>query len=819
MDPNHKPDHHQQNSDVTAKSVIDPVCGMTVDPAHAAASHVHAGQTFHFCSTHCHKKFVVDPARYTGEVVLPASATETPGAAAEYTCPMHPEVRQVGPGICPKCGMGLEPLEQPATAKVEYVCPMHPEVVSDHPGPCPKCGMALEPRTVEIAEGPSHEQLDMTRRFWVGLILGMPVFVVAMADMLPNNPLHHWAAMLNWGQLVLATPVVFWCGWPFFERAWLSFRNLSPNMFTLIALGVGSAYLYSAVATITPSVFPDGFRHANGSVMPYFDTAVVVTVLILLGQVMELKARSQTSGAIKRLLGLAPKTARRVAADGREEDVPLAEIQRDDLLRVRPGEKVPADGVVVEGHSTADESMISGEPLPVEKRPGDKVVAATVNGTGSLLIRAERVGSDTLLAQIVRMVGEAQRSRAPIERVVDQVSRYFVPAVVLVSVLTFVIWSLWGSEPKLAHALVNSVAVLIIACPCALGLATPMSIMVGVGRGAENGILIKNAEALEILQSADTLVVDKTGTLTEGKPRLASVEPASGFTNNDVLRLAASLERGSEHPLADAIVKGAENRSLTILPTEAFQSVTGKGVTGIVEGKQLALGNAELMADHGVNLADISSRLEELRGAGQTVMCLASDGRFAGLIGVADQIKATTPDAIRALHQEGLRIIMLTGDSRSTAEAVAKSLGIDEVIAEVLPQQKLDAVKRLQAEGHVVAMAGDGINDAPALAQAHVGIAMGSGTDVAMESAGITLVQGDLRSIARARRLSRATMNNIRQNLILAFIYNIASVPVAAGLLYPIFGLLISPVWASVAMSLSSLSVVSNALRLRRTEL
>ncbi len=816
MDHNHKHDHHI--SDATGQSVIDPVCGMTVDPAHAAASHVHAGQTFHFCSTHCHKKFVADPARYTGEVVPSAAAAETP-EAGEYICPMHPEVRQVGPGICPKCGMGLEPLEQPATAKVEYVCPMHPEVVSDHPGPCPKCGMALEPRTVELAEGPSHEQLDMTRRFWVGVVLGMPVFIVAMADMLPNNPLHHWAAILNWGQLVLATPVVFWCGWPFFERAWLSFRNLSPNMFTLIALGVGSSYFYSAVATITPSVFPVGFRHANGSVMPYFDTAVVVTVLILLGQVMELKARSQTSGAIKRLLGLAPKTARRVAPDNREEDVPLAEIQRDDLLRVRPGEKVPADGVVVEGHSTADESMISGEPLPVEKQPGDKVAAATVNGTGSLLMRAEKVGSDTLLAQIVRMVGEAQRSRAPIERVVDQVSRYFVPAVVLVSVLTFVIWSLWGSEPKLAHALVNSVAVLIIACPCALGLATPMSIMVGVGRGAENGILIKNAEALEILQRADTLVVDKTGTLTEGKPRLASVEPASGFTSNDVLRLAASLERGSEHPLADAIVKGAENRGLTILPAQGFQSVTGKGVTGIVEGKQVALGNAALMADHGVNLADISARLEELRGQGQTVMCLASDGRFAGLIGVADRIKTTTPDAIRVLHQEGLRIIMLTGDSRLTAEAVAKSLGIDEVIAEVLPQQKLDAVKKLQAEGHVVAMAGDGINDAPALAQAHIGIAMGSGTDVAMESAGITLVQGDLRSIARARRLSRATMNNIRQNLILAFIYNAASVPVAAGLLYPVFGLLISPVWASVAMSLSSLSVVSNALRLRRTEL
>eukprot|EP00456_Euglypha_rotunda_P013572 TRINITY_DN140_c0_g1_i4.p1 TRINITY_DN140_c0_g1~~TRINITY_DN140_c0_g1_i4.p1 ORF type:complete len:816 (+),score=168.17 TRINITY_DN140_c0_g1_i4:4759-7206(+) len=814
--------HHNQidqyPGSATAGFATDPVCGMTVDPAHAAATHVHAGRTVYFCSVHCHKKFVANPAQYEHEVV-PTGSTAEESVATEYTCPMHPEVRQAGPGICPKCGMGLEPLEQPAIAKVEYVCPMHPEVISDHPGPCPKCGMALEPRTIELEGGPSDEQIDMTRRFWVGLVLGMPVFLVAMTDMLPGTPLLYWAAMLNWGQLALATPVVFWCGWPFFERAWLSMRNLSPNMFTLIALGVGSAYLYSAVATIAPSVFPEGFRHANGAVMPYFDTAVVVTVLILAGQVMELKARSQTSGAIKRLLGLAPKTARRVATDGHEEDVPLAKIQRDDLLRVRPGEKVPADGVVVEGSSTADESMISGEPLPVEKQPGDKVVAATVNGSGSLLMKAEKVGSDTLLAQIVRMVGEAQRSRAPIERIVDQVSRYFVPAVILVSLLTFIIWSVWGVEPKLAHALVNSVAVLIIACPCALGLATPMSIMVGVGRGAENGVLIKSAEALEILQRADTLVVDKTGTLTEGKPRLANVEPASGFTASDVVRLAASLERGSEHPLANAIVKGAEERGLTILSAEGFQAVIGKGVVGVVEGKRIALGNAALMADHGVELSAIPSRAEELRGESQTVMYLASDGRLAGLIGVADRIKTTTPDAIRVLHEEGLRIIMLTGDNRRTAEMVAKSLDIDEVIADVLPQQKLDAVKRLQAEGRIVAMAGDGINDAPALAQAHIGIAMGTGTDVAMESAGITLVHGDLRSIARARRLSRATMTNIHQNLILAFLYNVASVPVAAGLLYPVFGLLISPVWASIAMSLSSLSVVANALRLRRAEL
>jgi Cu+-exporting ATPase len=763
-------------------TVIDPVCGMTVNPSKAAASARHLGKTYHFCSTHCQHKFVADPAAYLKNAV-----------------PASPQAAIVG--------------------STEYTCPMHPEVVSDYPGPCPKCGMALEPRTDQLQDGPSHEQLDMTRRFWVGLILGLPVFLVAMSDMLPNNPLHHWSALLNWGQLLLSTPVVFWCGWPFFERAWLSIRNLSPNMFTLIALGVGSAYNYSLVATVTPWVFPTGFRQQNGSVMPYFDTSVVVTVLILLGQVIELQARSKTSGAIKRLLGLAPKSARRVAANGTEEDVALALIQRDDLLRVRPGERVPADGVIVEGHGAIDESMISGESLPVEKQPGDKVVAATINGTGSLLVRAEKVGADTLLGQIVRMVGEAQRTRAPIERVVDQVAGYFVPAVVAISMLTFVIWSIWGAEPKLAHALVNSVAVLIIACPCALGLATPMSIMVGVGRGAEHGILIKNAEALEVLQRADTLVVDKTGTLTEGKPHLASFEPAPGFAANDVLRIAASLERGSEHPLADAIVKGAEERGQTIVASQQFQSITGKGVTGVVEGKQVALGNAALMADQSIDIASNSTRIEELRGEGQTVMCLAIDGRFAGLIGVADQIKATTPDAIRVLHEEGLRIIMLTGDSRRTADAVAKSLGIDEVIADVLPAQKRDVVLRLQSEGSVVAMAGDGINDAPALAQADVGIAMGSGTDVAIESAGITLVKGDLRSIARARRLSRATMTNIRQNLFLAFIYNLVSVPVAAGLFYPFLGLLISPVWASVAMSLSSLSVVSNALRLRRTTL
>jgi Cu+-exporting ATPase len=806
----------------SVSTVKDPVCGMTIDPVTAAATADHEGQSFYFCCPHCRQKFLADPTRYLGAIREGEAPAEPPLPThheVEYTCPMHPEVRQVGPGICPQCGMGLEPIGEPATTKTEYICPMHPEVVSEHPAACPKCGMALEPRTVELDDAPNPEETDMMRRFWVGVVLGLPVFIIAMTDMLPNNPLHHYAAKLNWVQLLLATPVVLWCGWPFFERAWHSVRNLSPNMFTLIALGVGSAYLYSLAATVVPHIFPAGFRGMDGSVMPYFDTAVVVTVLILLGQVLELKARGRTSGAIRRLLGLAPKTARRVDPDGSEHDVPLAQIRVGDVLRIRPGEKTPADGIVTEGRSAVDESMISGEPLPVEKEPGSRVVAATVNGTGSLLIRADKVGQDTLLAQIVRMVGEAQRTRAPIERIVDQVSRYFVPAVVTIALLAFAVWSVWGPDPKLTLALVNAVAVLIIACPCALGLATPMAVMVGIGKGAENGILIKNAEALEILQRADTLVVDKTGTLTEGKPRLASVEPASGHESDEILRIAAGLERGSEHPLAAAIVQGAEEKSLSIPSAAGVQSVTGKGITGTVAGRSVALGNAAMMADLGLNLSAHQARVDELRGAGQTVMMLAIDGAFAGLISVADRIKATTAHAIRLLHAEGLRVIMLTGDSRRTAEAVGRELGIDEIIAEVLPEQKIAAVKKLQAEGRVVAMAGDGINDAPALAQAQIGIAMGSGTDVAMESAAITLVKGDLLGVVRARQLSRATMTNIRQNLFLAFVYNAASVPVAAGVLYPFIGLLISPIWASVAMSLSSLSVVGNALRLRNMRL
>jgi Cu+-exporting ATPase len=797
---------------------LDPVCGMTVDPATAAGSAEYGGQTYYFCSHHCLDKFRATPQWHVeGGSTLEPEPSAPSGSV--YTCPMHSEVRQDHPGTCPKCGMALEPASVAPTTKVEYTCPMHPQIVRDEPGSCPLCGMALEPRTVTVEEGPNPELADMSRRFWAGFVLSVPVFLLAMADMLPGRPLHAYTAILNWVQLLLATPVVLWCGWPFFQRAWTSVKFRSPNMFTLIALGVGAAYLYSLAATLAPWLFLEGFRMAGGAVESYFDTAAVVTVLVLLGQVLEIRARSQTSVAIKRLLGLAPKTARVVRGDGQEADVPLAEVHPGDLLRVRPGEKVPVDGTVTEGRSAVDESMISGEPIPVEKEPGSRVVGGTINGTGTLLMRAEKVGSDMLLAQIVRLVGEAQRSRAPIERLVNQVSRYFVPAVLVVSILTFTAWGVWGTEPRLAHALVNAVSVLIIACPCALGLATPMAVMVGTGRGAESGVLIKNAEVLEVFERADTLVVDKTGTLTEGKPRLMTVERVAGFTQEELLRLAASLERSSEHPLAAAIVKGAEAKGIRLIEATDFRSITGKGVVGQVEGRAVALGNAGLLAEQGISVPDTQARIDTLRGQGQTVMLVAVDGRFAGMLGVADPVRSTTPEAIRLLHADGLRVIMLTGDSRATAEAVARQTGIDEVLAEVLPQEKHEMVKRLQAEGSIVAMAGDGINDAPALAQAQVGIAMGTGTDVAMESAGVTLVRGDLRAIARARRLSRATMRNIRQNLFLAFVYNVLSIPVAAGVLYAFLGVLISPIWASAAMSLSSLSVVGNALRLRRVRL
>jgi Cu+-exporting ATPase len=679
--------------------------------------------------------------------------------------------------------------------------------------------MALEPEAGALSdEEPANPELaDMSRRFWVGLVLGMPVFVTAMADMLPGQLLH-FANMraLNWVQLLLATPVVLWCGWPFFVRAWVSIIHRSPNMFTLIALGVGSAYLYSLAATAIPQAFPTGFRAAHGTVEPYFDTAVVVTVLVLLGQVLELRARGRTGEAIRRLLGLAPPTARVVCADGREEDIPLASVQVGNILRVRSGEKVPVDGVLIEGASAVDESMLTGEPIPVEKQPGTQVVGGSVNGTGSFLMRAQRVGGDTMLAQIVQLVAQAQRSRAPVERLVNQVSRYFVPGVLAVSLATFLVWGLVGPEPSWTLGLVNAVAVLIIACPCALGLATPMAIMVGVGRGAQLGILFKNAEALEVLGKADTLVVDKTGTLTESKPRLMVVVPAPGFDEVELLRLAAGLERGSEHPLAHAILEGAETRGVIVPLVRSFQSVTGKGVMGEVEGRTVVLGNEALLHEHRVDTSLMQSRQEELRANAQIVLLVAADGQLAGLLGVADPIRSDAPEAISLLHREGLRIVMLTGDKETRAKAVGRILNVQEVIAEVLPAQKADIVARLQEHGHRVAMAGDGVNDAPALARAHVGIAMGTGTDIAIHSAGVTLVRGHLLDIFRARRLSQLTMRNIRQNLFLAFAYNTLSVPIAAGLLYPIFGVLISPIWASVAMSLSSLSVIGNALRLRK---
>ena len=679
------------------------------------------------------------------------------------------------------------------------------------------CGMALEPRTATVDDEENSELVDMRRRFWISVALTIPLVAVAMGEHLPGHPLARIATMstLGWLQLLLATPVVLWGGWPFFVRAWQSVVHRSLNMFTLIGLGVGVAYLYSLVAKLFPGIFPPSFRLEGGDVAVYFEAAAAIVTLVLLGQVLELKARSRTGAAIKALLGLAPKTARRLLDDGSEGDVPLEEVRPGDRLRVRPGEKVPVDGVVLEGTGAVDESMVSGEAMPVEKNPGDRVVGATVNGTGSFVIRAERVGAETLLARIVQMVAEAQRSRAPIQKLADQVAGYFVPAVVLVAVATAVVWGLAGPEPRMAHALVNAVAVLIIACPCALGLATPMSIMVATGKGATAGVLFRNAEAIEILRKVDTLVIDKTGTLTEGKPKLVTVDPAEGWDEKGLLRLAASLERGSEHPLAAAIVSGAQERGVEPIATESFESVTGKGVKGRVDGRAVGLGNRNLFESMGIDPGDLAGKAEALRKEGQTVMFVAVDGKAAGLLGVADPVKETTPEAIRQLHEEGIRIVMLTGDSRTTAEAVAGKLGIDEVMAEVLPDQKAAAVKRLQGEGRIVAMAGDGINDAPALAQAQVGIAMGTGTDVAMESAGVTLVKGDLRGIVRARKLSRATMGNIQQNLFFAFVYNALGVPVAAGVLYPFTGILLSPVIAAAAMSFSSVSVVGNALRLR----
>jgi Cu+-exporting ATPase len=821
----HTPSTVQQQQDVQ-KDAIDPVCGMTVTPETAAGTAVYDGRTYYFCSRACRDRFQADPEQYTRHQPTrpPSTTTRLPTRDEDiaYTCPMHPEVRQQGPGACPKCGMALEPatVSVPRT-RIEYTCPMHPEIVRDEPGSCPICGMALEPRTVTAEEEVNPELLDMTRRFWVSVALTAPLVLLSMAEMIAGEPVPRALSgrFLTWIQLALATPVVLWGGWPFFQRGWASIVNRSLNMFTLIAIGTGTAYGYSVVATLFPDLLPHAFRGHSGEAAVYFEAAAVITTLVLLGQVLELRARSQTSSAIKALLGLAPKTARLLRDDGTEADVPLDHVQPGDRLRIRPGEKVPVDGIILEGTSAVDESMVSGEPVPVEKSPGSRVIGGTVNGTGGLVMRAERVGHETLLAQIVRMVSEAQRTRAPIQRLADTVSAYFVPAVIGVAALTFTLWALFGPEPRLVYALVNAVAVLIIACPCALGLATPMSIMVGTGRGAMAGVLIKNAEALEILEQVDTLVVDKTGTLTEGKPRLASVVALPSLSEEELLHLAASLERGSEHPLAAAIVGGAHERGIGLEDVQDFRSVTGKGVMGRVNSRAVALGNRALLEELQLDDGELVERAEGLRRGGQTVMFVAIDGKPAGLLGVADPIKASTPEAIEMLHREGIRVVMLTGDSRTTAEAVARELAIDEVEAEVLPEEKGAVIRRLQAEGRVVAMAGDGINDAPALAQAQVGIAMGTGTDVAMESAGVTLVKGDLRGIVRARRLSQATMRNIRQNLFFAFLYNALGVPVAAGVLYPVFGLLLSPMIASAAMTFSSVSVIANALRLRRLAL
>ncbi len=817
----------------TRPAAIDPVCGMTVDPNSAAECFEHDGKTNYFCSAQCLNKFSEDPQRFLNKPFEPMVGepivvhSQKPQVrlikSATHTCPMHPEVRTDKPAPCPKCGMALAPVTMAAapTERTEYTCPMHPEIVRDQPGSCPICGMALEPRVVSLTEEENPELVDMRRRFWVSAALATPVLAIGMSELIPGAPLQRVASMstLAWVQLALASPVVLWGGWPFFVRGWQSVVNRSLNMFTLIGLGVAVAYAYSVVAAFFPGVFPHSFREHGGNVPVYFEAAAVITTLVLLGQVLELKARSQTSMAIKALLGLAPKTARRVTSDGREEDAPLDQVQLGDLVRVRPGEKIPVDGVVVEGASAVDESMVTGEPIPAEKQVGDHLIGATVNGTGTLILRAERVGAETLLAQIVRMVSEAQRSRAPIQRLADRVSGYFVPTVILIAIATFVLWSMFGPEPRMAYGLINAVAVLIIACPCALGLATPMSIMVATGKGAQLGVLFKNAEAIELLREVDTLVVDKTGTLTEGKPKLVSIVAAPGLDDRELLGLAAALELGSEHPLAAAIVTGAQERGVELAKAETFESITGQGVVGRVDDRDVRLGNQSLLDDLSVDAGQLTTKTEELRADGQTVMFVIIDGQVAGLLGVADPIKQTSREVIKELHKQGIHIVMLTGDNRTTAHVVAAKLGIDEVVAEVLPDQKAEVVKRYQREGRRVAMAGDGINDAPALAQADVGIAMGTGTDVAMANSGVTLVKGDLRGIVRATQLSRATMKNIKQNLFFAFVYNALGVPIAAGVLYPFFGLLLSPMIAAAAMSFSSVSVIANALRLRQAQL
>ncbi len=775
-------DHAGRGAGAVDMRVNDPVCGMKVDPATSKHRADHGGKAFHFCSAGCRAKFMAAPESY----LRPTAAVPAPAEPGTiYTCPMHPQIRQIGPGSCPICGMALEPVEVTADA------------------------------------GPNHELADMTRRFWIGLALTLPVFVLEMGSHIPGLGLHDLVSPARsiWIQFALATPVVLWAGWPFFQRGAASVRSGHLNMFTLIALGTGAAYLYSLAATFAPDLFPTGFRMMGGVVPVYYEAAAVITVLVLLGQVLELRARDQTGGAIRALLNLAPKSARRLRDGGDDEEIPLADVQVGDRLRVRPGDGVPVDGAVLDGRSAVDESMVSGESMPSPKGPGDKVIGGTVNGTGSLVMRADTVGAGTVLSRIVAMVAEAQRSRAPIQRMADTVAGYFVPVVLAIAAAAFVGWAAWGPKPALAYALIAAVSVVIIACPCALGLATPMSIMVAVGKGAGAGVLIKSAESLERMEKVDTLVVDKTGTLTEGKPRVTAIVPAPGLTEADLLRLAASLERSSEHPLAAAVVAAAKERGIAVEEPSEFASVTGKGVTGKVGGRSVALGNAKLMADGGIDLGVLAKQADELRGSGATALFLGVDGKAGGIVAIADPIKATTRAALDSLRADGIHVVMLTGDNRTTAEAVARQLGIDDVEADVLPEDKNRIVRTLRAAGKIVAMAGDGVNDAPALAEADVGIAMGTGTEVAIQSAGVTLIKGDLAGIARARALSRATMRNIRQNLVFAFAYNAVGIPVAAGVLYPAFGLLLSPVVAALAMSLSSVSVIGNALRLRAARL
>ncbi len=832
---------------IVAQTATDPVCGMNVARESARGKWEHRGVTYYFCCKGCLEKFQSDPEKYLNKQPLkpgsgglvqmgvsakmmritPAAAL-TAGPAAplgaanrQYICPMDPEIHSDKPGACPKCGMALElDLSSPPARKaMRYTCPMDPEIIRTEPGACPKCGMALEPMEVQSAGEPENPELvDMSRRFRIGLALAVPVFILSMLADLKIAHLNT-SAWVNWVNLLLSTPVVFWCGMPFFVRAWASIKTWHLNMFTLIGLGVGVAYVYSFVATLVPQIFPPAFQVHPGLVATYFEAAAVIVVLVLLGQMLELRARGKTGAAIRELLDLSPKSARRIAADGNQQDVPLEQIAVGDKLQVRPGERLPVDGIVLEGSSTVDESMISGEPIPVLKAAGDKVIGGTVNGTGGLVMEAKKVGADTLLAQIVALVSQAQRSRAPIQRLADKVAGIFVPAVVGSAILTFILWSLFGPAPAMAYALVNAVAVVMIACPCALGLATPMSIMVGVGRAAQSGVLIKNAEVLEVMEKIDTIALDKTGTLTQGHPKVVTLQPQPGVSADDLLQLAASLERGSEHPLAAAIVSAAQTRGMALLPVEEFQSTSGQGVCGKIKGQNVAIGNAALMQQLRIPIESVSQQEEVLRSTGQTIMYVAAEGNFMGLLGTQDPLRPGAAEMVKRIKSLGLSVVMITGDNEATAKAVARRVGIDAVEANTLPQQKAEAVRRLQSQGRKVALAGDGINDAPALAQADVGIAMGTGTDVAIASAGVTLLHGDLAGILQARHISIATMRNIRQNLLWAFGYNILGIPVAAGILYPFFGILLSPMIAAAAMSFSSVSVIANSLRLRKLKL